>query len=291
MIEKLRGIPFFKAFPEEALQQLTTYLTVETFVPDHVIFNEGDEGDCMYFVQHGEVEIRKSGKTLTVFRDGHVFGEMALFERTGRSADAVTLVETSVYRLGNDDFRKFLLEHPKAGSEFLYDGIQEMSRRLRSTSEYLITIFETGKVVGGDYELKEMAERIVTRLLRDMKDATGAMILLLNPFHDVYEVACARNMTLLDLDAAIEAAKHEQGERIALNSDQGAALGVPLMDDAKLLGYIFLEKARPGTFFTTEQEIIVAAVGNQVGLGIFKAYSKQEEEDRRRLEQSRTWRY
>ena len=48
-----------------------------------------------------------------------------------------------------------------------------------------------------------------------------------------------------------------------------------------------LEKIPDSAPFNTQDEIIVSAVGNQVGLGIIKAYHKQEEEARRRLQRKK----
>ena len=63
-------------------------------------------------------------------------------------------------------------------------------------------------------------------------------------------------------------------------------LGVPLKDRDRTLGYFCVEKAA-GEKFSTEEEVIVAAVANQVGLGIVNALHRQEERNRQRLEQAR----
>ena len=65
-----------------------------------------------------------------------------------------------------------------------------------------------------------------------------------------------------------------------------ASLGVPLKDGDRALGYFCVEKAA-GEKFSTEEEVIVAAVANQVGLGIVNALHRQEERNRQRLEQAR----
>jgi hypothetical protein len=45
-----------------------------------------------------------------------------------------------------------------------------------------------------------------------------------------------------------------------------------------------LEKTAESRPFNTQDEIIVSAVGNQIGLGIVKAFNKQEEKARQRLQ-------
>lgn len=287
MIEDLKNIPIFKVFPENILKELIPYIATENFKKNDVIFREGDVGNSMYIIGEGDVEIKKKDKVLSLFKNGDTFGEMALFESERRSADAVSKSDTSLYRINNQDFRKFIFDHLQAGAQFLYNSTQEMSRRLRRTSEYLITVFETGKIVGGDYTLDEMTGKILSRLMEDIKEATGGMILLLNPFTDMYDVACQKDMRILDLEKAVELISKNEGENIYHTSEQGIVFGVPVKDEKKVLGYIIMEKNDKKEPFSVEHEIIISAVGNQVGLGILKTYNKQEEEARRRLQRSR----
>ncbi|MBN2407164.1 MAG: cyclic nucleotide-binding domain-containing protein [Elusimicrobia bacterium] len=288
MIEKIRNIQKFKVFPEDILEKLSRYVGTATFRDGDVIFRENDAGDCMYIIEKGEVEIRKKDKVLTLFRSGDVFGEMAIFEDERRSADAISRTgDTTLLKLNNKDFRKFIFEYPQYGIKFLYENMQEMSRRLRRTSEYLITIFETGKLVGGDYGLSQMTEKILNRLLEDIADVTGGMIILLNPFTDFYDVAAEKNVSLYDADRIVELIKNTPEGNISGKEKNGVMLAVPMKDENKKLGYIVLEKKGSPAPFSVEQEIILSSVGNQVGLGIVKAYNKKEEEARQRLEQSR----
>lgn len=287
MNNNLKNIEIFKIFPEDALKELAAYIAVDNFKKHDVIFREGDEGNSMYIIEKGEVEIKKKDKVLTLFGAGDTFGEMALFEKERRSADAVSRCDTSLYRIDTHDFRKFLFNHTESATQFLYNSMQEMSRRLRRTSEYLITVFETGKIVGGDFSLNEMSEKIINRLMEDMKKVTGGMILLLNPFTDFYDVAYQKNTLILDLEKAVGLIREHKEENIYHTTEKGTVLGVPVKDNKKILGYIIMEKSDKKESFSVEHEIIISAVGNQVGLGILKAYNKQEEEARQRLEQSR----
>lgn len=287
MIEKLRRIPMFKVFPDQALEEFTRYLKTVDHAAGEVIFNEGDEGNSMYIIADGEVEIRKKGKTLSFLSDGDVFGEMALYEDAGRSADAVAKSDCTLYLISNDDFRKAIFTNLEPGAKFLFNSVQEMSRRLRRTSEYLITVYETGKIVGGDYNLDQMTEKILDRLIEDIAEATGGMLLLLNPFTEMYDEASNRDMASLDFEKAVGLISENEGNNIYLQSDKGIILGVPIKEVDKILGYIIVEKKGAIRPFSVEQEIIISAVGNQVGFGVLKAYNKQEEEARQRLERNR----
>lgn len=65
----------------------------ETFAPGQVVFREGEAGEKLYVVADGTVLISKSiagvgEEALAFLERGDYFGEMALIDRTPRSADA-----------------------------------------------------------------------------------------------------------------------------------------------------------------------------------------------------------
>jgi len=287
MIEKLKAIAGFKVFSEEFLNKLGSIVKIEEYNKGDVIFNEGSEGESTYFIDSGEVEITKQNKTLSLFTKGQTFGEMSLFDTEKRSADAVCRTNARLIKINNDDFRELLNSYPVEGCKFLFTSIREMARRLRNTSDYFITVFETGKIVGGDYTLSEMAQKIIERLLSDIKEASGCMLLVYNKFTELYDIAGEKGVSLLTPEKAVNLIKNSKEKNIKLVDREGIVLGVPVEEEENILGYIFLEKTQSSESFSSEQEIIISAVANQVGLGLLKAYSKQEEEARKRLERNR----
>jgi hypothetical protein len=263
-------------------------MKIETYKEGELIFKEGGQGTAMYIIEKGQVEIRKKDKTLSFFKDGSIFGEMALFENAERSADAVARTDLTLYLINNEDFRKFIFEHPEPSLQFLYAGIREMSRRLRRTSEYLTTVFETGKIVGGNYTLHEMTQKILDRLLADINGSTGGLIVIFNPFTESYDIACQADLVQLDFDKALDIIEKHDGANPIYELDEDAVLCVAIREAEKILGFIMLERVSASGAFNTQDEIIVSAVANQVGLGIVKAYHKQEEEARQRLQRKKT---
>ena len=287
MIKTLKSLEIFSAFSEDILESLTPYVKIETYHEGELIFKEGDEGTAMYIIEKGRVEIRKKDKILFFFKDGSVFGEMALFENAERSADAVARTDLTLYLIDNRDFRKFIFEHPEPGVQFLYTGIREMSRRLRLTSDYLTTVFETGKIVGGNYSLHEMTQKILDRLLADIDGSTGGLIVIFNPFTEMYDIACQADLVLLDFDNALKIIEKHNDQNPIHKLDENTILCVAIREEGNTLGFIMLEKISDAGPFSTQDEIILSAVGNQVGLGIIKAYHKQEEEARQRLQRKK----
>ena len=163
MIKKLKNIPLFSAFSEEELQELVPLVEAENYKAGEVIIREGDEGKAMYIIEKGFVEIEKQGRTLDWFSDGDIFGEMAFFDKSVRSASTIARKDTAILKINNQDLKRIIVKYPSSGVHFLFRNTQEMSRRLRQTSRYFVAVFETGKIIGSGCGLKEMTEKILDR--------------------------------------------------------------------------------------------------------------------------------
>ena len=99
------------------------------------IVKQGDNGDCMYVIQSGQVEVLKEtdGKTvrLAVRREGDFFGEMALFEHKVRMATVRALGTARILTIDKKNFLRRIHEDPSLA----YHLIKNMSARIRQLSE------------------------------------------------------------------------------------------------------------------------------------------------------------
>lgn len=100
---------------------------VEYFSAGEVIFKAGEEGHCMYVVQEGQVEVRIGDKVLQTLGPGEVFGEMALVDKSPRSADVVALSDSRVVPVDEDKF----MAHVHRTPFFALQMMRLMSDRLR----------------------------------------------------------------------------------------------------------------------------------------------------------------
>ena len=71
------------------------------------IVSEGDDGTLMYMIRSGTVEVQVNGVPVEEISEGGIFGEMALLERTTRSADIVA--KTDVHAVPLDEKRFMVL--------------------------------------------------------------------------------------------------------------------------------------------------------------------------------------
>ncbi len=102
-----------------------------------IILKQGEQGNCMYVVQEGLVEIIREtdqGEVQLALRSkGDFFGEMAIFEREVRSATVRALGEARVLTIDKKNFLRRVQEDPSLAFHIM----QSMSARIRELSKEL----------------------------------------------------------------------------------------------------------------------------------------------------------
>lgn len=105
-----------------------------------VIVKQGDEGDCMYIIQSGQVEVLKEidGRKvqLALRGEGDFFGEMALFEHEARMATVRALGTARILTIDKKNFLRRIHEDPSLA----YYLVKKMSARIRQLSEEVMRL-------------------------------------------------------------------------------------------------------------------------------------------------------
>lgn len=95
------------------------------------IIKADEEGDKMFVVHEGTVEIFYRGKLLDTVEPGGLFGEMALIDQPTRSADAIAKTDCKVIPVDRDRFLFMVQETPT----FALQVLQVMAERVRKANE------------------------------------------------------------------------------------------------------------------------------------------------------------
>src|SRR5256884_8700161 len=140
--EHLRRLPLFSRLPEAELAELGERVRTKSFRRGETIFRKDDPGTHLYMVLDGAVKIALPGEfgqeaLVAIMRPGEFFGELALFDRSPRSASATALEETRAALLAGDDFLAFLESHP-ASVRVVLEALARTIRRLSDRVEDLI---------------------------------------------------------------------------------------------------------------------------------------------------------
>ena len=92
-----------------------------------VIFSERQQGNLMYVVLEGEIEIRVNNELLDLVKPGEVFGEMALVDTKRRSATAIARQPSRLAALDEEKFLAMVQKEP----HFAIVVMRILARRLR----------------------------------------------------------------------------------------------------------------------------------------------------------------
>ena len=100
----LRSIELFSDLGDEVLEQLLDQSRSLDLVRGDVIFAEGSEADALYVVESGRIAIGNKSfdgreSMVALMTHGDLFGEMSLFDKLGRSAEARALEPSEVVEI------------------------------------------------------------------------------------------------------------------------------------------------------------------------------------------------
>jgi len=159
----LREIPLFESMEDADLVLLGKKLTAKSFGDGDVIFAQGDEGDAMYLIQEGAVDIvagsAKQRVTLASLFNGQYFGELSLLDGAPRSATALATRPTQVLALERDDFVDFVKRRPEATLSIM----KEIGERMRATNE-LMTRTVSRNIIEEDQENMSIGDMVADKV-------------------------------------------------------------------------------------------------------------------------------
>src|ERR1043165_1581325 len=140
--ELLRGVAIFKDLDDDELAQVADVCKQETFNSGEYIFKEGENGNRLYLIVEGEVRISRnvpgSGEeALAVLKTGALFGEMAVFDRSESSTDAISNGGPKCVTISRPDFEMVLDFNRELAYKVLWACVRLLSVRLRSTNASL----------------------------------------------------------------------------------------------------------------------------------------------------------
>lgn len=141
-IALLRQAAIFAGLDDNELKHVAEICKMQPFKLGQHIFKEGEPGNRLYIIADGEVRISRqvpgSGEeALTVLKQGACFGEMAVFDRSERSTDAIANKDCALVTITRSDFEMLLDFNRELGYKILRSVVRLLSQRLRMTNDNL----------------------------------------------------------------------------------------------------------------------------------------------------------
>ncbi len=154
-IQFLKAVPMLRDLDEEELRQFLKIARRTRFPRGSAILTEGQTGETMYIIEEGTVEISKTlvlikgqesardrDKVLTkLSAENHaIFGEVALFEQSQRTATVTALTDCLLLEISKADFMRLAEENPRVGYKITRSITQLLCSRLRKADEDTIKL-------------------------------------------------------------------------------------------------------------------------------------------------------
>ncbi|HET9130981.1 MAG TPA: DUF1003 domain-containing protein [Terriglobia bacterium] len=135
--EFLSKIPIFEHLSPSDHDTLVDLWHARELKVGETLFRLGDQGDAMYVIQSGVIDINvpvqgpKKQMTVSVLHEGEFFGELSIIDGLPRTATAVAVEKTHLLEMKRNDFIRFLLDRPAVAISM----VSVIGKRLRDTNE------------------------------------------------------------------------------------------------------------------------------------------------------------
>lgn len=134
----LREVPIFTELTDDDLSIITDLTVRRAYPKNTMIVIEEDQGDTLYIIESGSVKITRLDEDgreviLAILGSAEFFGEMALLDGQGRSANVMAIEDTILFTLHRRAFLDVLERFPSISIQLL----REMTGRLRKSDQQI----------------------------------------------------------------------------------------------------------------------------------------------------------
>ena len=154
----LRSVRLFRNVDDTDLATFAGSLREQSLRRGQILFREGDHGDEMFVVRAGSIVISKAdtGRVEQVLArngPGDFFGEMALFDRSPRSATVQADTDVTLLVLDRAALGRLTEDSPRAAAAFFQALVHVFIERLRASGDLVAEVTRLGlEATGLDVE-------------------------------------------------------------------------------------------------------------------------------------------
>jgi CRP-like cAMP-binding protein len=155
LVEVLQGFGLFEDLDQDQLERIAAVAQEKTFNPEDIVMAEYTRGDDMYFIKDGLLDVCISAQagpgmglyseggngeppaeremtTIARLLPGQAIGEVALVDDGLRSATVVSVVPSTLVRIGREDLLRLCEEDPRLGYVVMRNIAAELAFKMRS---------------------------------------------------------------------------------------------------------------------------------------------------------------
>jgi CRP-like cAMP-binding protein len=133
-LDLLKNVVLFKDLSARDIGMVNNLMHERHYLADEVIFDEGEEGQGLFVVLKGKVQITRAdnaGGVLLEFGPGAFFGEVALLDQSVRTAQARAVEDALIVVLFRAEFYSLLETHSNIASRISFQLARMLAARLR----------------------------------------------------------------------------------------------------------------------------------------------------------------
>jgi CRP-like cAMP-binding protein len=306
--------PVFSTFPETVLRHIYDLMEIKEYPAGYTVLKEGEDGDSFFVVASGTLEVRKvvdrvhgEYKALTRISEKEIFGEMAVFDQTPRSADVVAITDVTLWQITVPCLQDLIRANPTTGANFLMAMITLLITRLRATNKIVGAIAEAGRLVSSSQYLPALTHNLFELITREIPGADSAILALYNWFSDEFNVVesmggDSRRALPMSLDASNQLVFRltRSAEPILMNrkpfsdldvppsleglfSEAHSLLAAPFWYGNNLFGFVVLMNFNQTGAFTQQQLVLLDGLCHLVAPAMETFRTRSDEASRVRL--------
>lgn len=155
ILQRLSKLEIFSDFSEptpenqQLLEKVCHKLDRKSFNKNDVIINEGDEGNTLYILYAGVVQVLRKTPgneefaVVNLTKEQNVFfGEVALIDRDKRSASVKALTDCETLVLTEDNFLELCESEPLLGYKVVFRIAKRLAGSLRRSTADILALYQ-----------------------------------------------------------------------------------------------------------------------------------------------------
>ena len=133
-LQDLVKLSLFVDLNRREMKIVDGFMHERNYLKNEIIFDEGEEGQAIYFIRSGQVLICRQGQTekpIATLERGNFFGELALLDDAPRSAQARAGENCTLAVFFRGDFLNLMHSHALIASKIALQLARHLGVRLR----------------------------------------------------------------------------------------------------------------------------------------------------------------
>lgn len=133
---RLQNTSLFRSLKPLEIKFVDGLMHERRFLPDEIVFDEGEEGQALYLVMSGRMQISRihngQRQILNEVGPGNFFGDLALLDDSPRSAQVRALEASELAVFFRDDFLALMETDAVIGYKISLELARHIGQRLRT---------------------------------------------------------------------------------------------------------------------------------------------------------------